>query len=180
MTEVRLLEGLVLVREGGEGARHPVQAEMVIGSGRASDLRLRESGVQRRHVVIEHFSSGYAIRSLGSRAHVLVNEQPVSRRMLHPGDRVVIGPVKFTVEAIEPAPEAGPADVGRPHAAVPEDPVPAAVLARVRTPEMAPPLFSRTPASRRRSAATHHAATWVFLAIVLADAIALAFYIEGI
>jgi pSer/pThr/pTyr-binding forkhead associated (FHA) protein len=174
-------DGLVLVRSDGETTRHPVRPDMVIGRGRGSDLRLRDHGVQRRHAVIEHFASGFAIRGLSSRAEILVNENQVSRRTIRPGDRIAIGPARFTVEeSVSDETDAAEVPGKAPAAAIPDDPVPAQVLARVRKPETTSPLFAGPPMQRRRSVATHRSATFFCMAIVLADAIALGVYIEGI
>jgi hypothetical protein len=179
-----MTDGLVLVRSNGKAeTRHPVRPEMLIGGSRGADLRIRESGIQRRHAVIEHFSSGLAIRSLGSRAEVLVNGERVSLRTLRVGDRISIGPAQFSVEESAPDPDLEPegtAHAARSPAEIPEEPVPPQVLARVRRPETTPPMFSGPPMPRRRSVATHRSATFLCLAIVLADAIALGFYIQAI
>jgi pSer/pThr/pTyr-binding forkhead associated (FHA) protein len=180
-------EALVLVRQDGEEAtRHLVRPGLVIGSSRRADLRLRGSGVRRRHAVIEHFSSGLAIHSLGSSPDVGVNDRQVSRHTLRPGDRISIGPAQFVVEESEPdtvwdAPaQEHPRRTGATPADLQLDPVPPQVLARVQKPETTPPMFAGPPVSRRRSVATHRSATWFCLLIVLADAIALGWYLEGI
>jgi predicted component of type VI protein secretion system len=178
---------LVLIRADGDAAtRHMLRPHMLIGRSRGSDLRLRERGVQRRHAVIEHFSSGLAIRSLSSRAEVLVNDQRVLRRTIIPGDRISIGPAVFSVEEREPETvwerdgHGGAAHAQPSSAVIPEDPVPPQVLARVRKPETAPTRFSGPPMPRRRSVATHRSATFICLAVVVADAIALEFYLKVI
>lgn len=179
--------GLVLVRTDGETAtRHLVRPGLGIGRSRGADLRLREPGIRRRHAVIEHFSSGLAIRSLASSAEVGVNDKRVSLHTLRPGDRISIGPCRFIVEERVPdtvwdaSTQEHPRRTGPTPADLEPDPVPAQVLARVRRPETTPPMFSGPPLSRRRSVATHRSATFFCLAIVLADAIALGFYLKGI
>ena len=177
--------GLVLVYGGGgEEVRHAVRADMVIGSGRKSDVRLREQGVLRRHAVIEHFASGFSIRGVRPGAHLLVNSRQVDRATLSPGDRITVGTVELAVEAGETTSvwEQPPQQAARgvETRRVPEDPVPSQVLTRIRTPEGPTPHFSGPPKSRRRSVATHRGATYFCLAIVLADAVALGWYLEGL
>ncbi len=178
--------GLVLIRTDGEAAtRHLVRPGLGIGRGRGADLRLSGPGVRRRHAVIEHFSSGLAIRSLGSSADVGVNDKPVSLHTLRPGDRISIGPCQFIVEEREPdtvwdAPaQEHPRRTGPTPADLEPDEVPPQVLARARTLQTTAPRFSGPPRPHRRSVATHRSATLFCLAIVLADAIALGFYLKG-
>ena len=128
-------------------------------------------------------SSGLAIRSLGSRAEVVVNGNRISRRTLRVGDQISIGPAQFTVEESDSDPvseSAGRERRTRAESSPPQDPVPPQVLARVQKPEIAPPRFSGPPMSRRRSVATHRSATFACLVIVLGDAIALGFYLGSI
>jgi pSer/pThr/pTyr-binding forkhead associated (FHA) protein len=177
--------GLVLIYRGdGEKVRHAVRADMVIGSGRKCDVRLREQGVLRRHAVIEHFASGFSIRGVKPGAHLLVNSRQVDRATLSPGDLISVGTVELAVEAGETTsvweqpPQQTPRAVET--RSLHEDPVPAPVLARIRTPEGPTPHFPGPPKSRRRSVATHRGATYFCLAIVLADAVALGWYLEGL
>lgn len=177
--------GLVLVYAGGgEEVRHGVRADIVIGSGRSSDIRLRDAGVLRRHAVIEHFASGFSIRGVRPGAHLLVNSRQVDRAPLSPGDRISVGTAELTVEAGEAATvweqPRQQAPVAGETRQVPVDSVPAQVMARIRTPEGPTPHFAGPPKSRRRSVATHRGATYFCLAIVLADAVALGWYLEGI
>jgi len=140
--------------------------------------------VLRRHAVIEHFSSGYSVRGVKAGVHLLVNGRQVERATLSPGDRIAVGTAELIVEAGEATstweqPEQ-PASAARETRPVPEDPVPAQVLARIRTPEGPTPHFTGPPKSRRRSVATHRGATYFCLAVVLADALALGWYLEGL
>lgn len=175
-------EELVLVLAGEEGSRHLIRPDMVLGRGRHCEVRLSGDGVARRHAVIEHFSSGFAIRAVRSRTHVFVNDERVHQRAVRPGDRVLIGDASLTVEPADPEiawhePLPVPAGIERP-APVARDPVPATILARVNLSTGSGPVFSATPRRRRGSSATNTAVSLVSLAIIVADAVALGFYLH--
>jgi len=166
----------VLVDErNGSAVQHILHSGMTIGSGRC-DVRLDEHGVARHHALIEHFTSGFAIRDLGSRDGVLVNDERVDMRSaLARGDKITIGPVNLLVDTVElPAP---PSMNG--HAAMPSvsEPVPAAVLERLSEVGELPLAFPAAGRQLRRSVATSLSATVICFAIVLVDAIALALYL---
>jgi predicted component of type VI protein secretion system len=173
---------LMLVDERDEGARrYLVRPDMTIGRRRC-DLQLSEPGVSRRHAMIEHFASGYAIRDLGSRTGVLVNGDRISaERTLEPDDRIAIGPVTLRVEHFEADAAASQPARHRPAPPLPPpDPVPPAVMARVSAPAEAPIEFpAARRRSRRRSQATSERATAFCFLVLLADAVALAFYLAS-
>jgi len=95
---------LILVEEGVDAPReYAMRAELTIGRTHC-DITIDDPGVERRHAVIEHFSSGFGIRPLHTDAGVIVNEQPVTAEwMLAPGDRIRIGGVTLRVESAEGA-----------------------------------------------------------------------------
>jgi hypothetical protein len=179
------VEELVLLRSGDDGAerRHLVRPDMVIGSGRRCDLRLRDDGVRRNHAVIEHFSSGFSIRAVSERGEVYVNGEQTTHRTMLPGDRILIGSVELVVEATDApivrVPDAvEPARPSRPQ--MPPDPVPPQVLARIGRLEGHPPHFTGPPMKRRGSVATLRGATWLCMLVVVADAFALGLYIGSL
>lgn len=175
------MSGLVLVdTRGGNELRYLVRPNMTIGRRRC-DVKLDEKGVDRRHAVIEHFSSGYAIRDLGSRAGVVVNgERITSEWMLSAGDRVAIGPVTLRIDAAAPA--AAAPEHEEHHAAAtppPPEPVPPAVQERTTGPRERPPEFPIVRGRRRKSVATSGRATAFCFMVLVADAVALGFYLSG-
>lgn len=168
----------VLVDERGEPpVRHVLHSGMTIGCGHC-DVKLSEQGIARRHALIEHFSSGFAIRDLGSRHGVLVNDRRVdTRRTLARGDRVAIGPVTLLVDTVE-AP--APIPAGDNGAALPApEPVPDEVLARLASQGEFPLEFPTAGRRSRKSVATSARASAACFAILTADAVALAFYLAG-
>lgn len=64
-----------------------------IGRLAASDVKLADSNVSRRHAEIVRTPDGYEIIDLGSTNGTLVNDEPVRSRLLADGDRVTLGTV---------------------------------------------------------------------------------------
>jgi ABC-type multidrug transport system ATPase subunit/ABC-type multidrug transport system permease subunit len=76
----------------------PDNGAVVIGRAQDADVRLPHPAVSRRHAALEVVSGRLLVRSLGSRAGVRVNGQPVTdAQELHNGDRVDFGPVSYHV-----------------------------------------------------------------------------------
>ncbi len=78
--------------------------DMVLGRHSASDIRLPLPDVSRRHCRFVYAGGHWQVIDLQSLNGVWVNDQPVQRAPLYPGDRLQIGGLVFTVDL--PAPSA--------------------------------------------------------------------------
>jgi len=173
---------LILVHEGRDPAQeYAVRADLTIGR-KHCDITIDDPALERRHAVVEHFSSGFGIRSLHPNAAVVVNEQPLTAEwVLSAGDRISIGGTMLCVEpagsvTMVPAPHAPRGELRAP------DAVPKAIRRRVKaagapTGEFAPPKGGLH--RRRRSQATSGYATLFAFLIVLGDAVGIAFALSG-
>jgi hypothetical protein len=63
----------------------------IIGRGPEADLRLPDPGVSRKHAEVRLDSGVFILVDLGSTNGTLVNDAPVTRRQLAPGDRIEVG-----------------------------------------------------------------------------------------
>jgi prepilin signal peptidase PulO-like enzyme (type II secretory pathway) len=173
---------LILVEEGVDSPReYALRAQLTIGRSHC-DVTIDDPTVERHHAVIEHFSSGFAIRPLHAAAAVMVNDEPVmAESVLSPGDCITIGHSRLRVEADAEKPVPGTANVARGDVPAPE-PVPEAVAALVDAAdalpsgEFSPPGYQRRR-RRRGSEATRGYATIVAFLIVFADAIGVVIYL---
>jgi pSer/pThr/pTyr-binding forkhead associated (FHA) protein len=170
---------LVLIQDaGGQRHRHPVRSAMTLGA-RNCDITVGGPNVARRHAVIEHFGSGFAVRDLDSRTGTFVNDRQLAA--VHPlavGDIIRVGSETFLVERVEDRPPRPVLELDRSRGDVPApDPIPRALEAKLR-PHPGPAQFAPAPSRRRRrrSAATSSVATVVALSIVAGDCVALILY----
>jgi predicted component of type VI protein secretion system len=84
----------------------------VTTAGRHDDcqLRIKSSGVSRRHCQFFEKNGLLLVKDLGSSNGTMLNGKKIEgQRVLEPGDELVIGPVKLRVEKIGQAPAAGKA-----------------------------------------------------------------------
>lgn len=172
---------LILVEEGVDAPReYALRAQLTIGRSHC-DVTIDDPAIERHHAVIEHFSSGFAIRPLHTDGAVLVNDEPVmAESVLSPGDCITIGHSRLRVEADADKPMPATANGARGDVPAPE-PVPAEVAALVNaadalpSSEFSPPGFQRRRS--RGSEATRGYATIIAFLIVLADAIGVVIYL---
>lgn len=85
----------VLVRVDGpsNGQVHSLSAaEVVIGRGSASDFRLNDEGVSRRHALLMHTRGHYFIQDLDSSNGTFLEGRRVRRAPLMEGDLIQFGP----------------------------------------------------------------------------------------
>jgi len=73
-----------------------------VGSGPDNEVQLAEPGVSRHHALLIVGGRGLRVEDLQSKNGTLVNDLLVSRHQLQPGDVVGFGPLRFTVEAVDP------------------------------------------------------------------------------
>jgi hypothetical protein len=174
------MTGFVLVRDAdGERREHPVRSPMTIGA-RHCDVAVDDPHVGRRHAIIEHFGSGYAVRDLDSKTGTFVNDRQLgSAHQLVAGDVIRIGSVTFTVETVESRSPSPPPEHHGPRGDVPPpDAIPPSLEAKLAT-RSGPAAFAPAPSRRRRrrrSAATSSVATIIALAIVAGDCVGLVIY----
>jgi pSer/pThr/pTyr-binding forkhead associated (FHA) protein len=92
-----------LVPQGG-GDSIPLEREMLLVGRRDScDIRLPFPNISGMHCELK-FSEGYwTIRDLNSTNGIKVNSERVLKKLLHPGDEVMIGKRKFTIQYEMPA-----------------------------------------------------------------------------
>jgi hypothetical protein len=172
---------LILVQEGVEPAReYALRAQLTIGRSHC-DVTLDDPAIERHHAVIEHFSSGFAIRALHADGAVIVNDEPVmAESVLSPGDCITIGHSRLRVEADVEQPVHTIARLARGDVPAPE-PVPEAVAALVAAADAVPSREFSPPGSERRrrrgSQATRGYATIIAFLIVFADAIGVVIYL---
>jgi hypothetical protein len=76
---------------GEEQAYFLTHAVTVIGRGVDADLRLNDPGVSRRHAELRYEGQAIILVDTGSTNGVRVNDVPVNRRQLSPGDRIELG-----------------------------------------------------------------------------------------
>jgi FHA domain len=174
------MTGFVLVRDAdGERRVHPVRSPLTIGA-RHCDIAVDDPHVGRRHCIIEHFGSGYAVRDLDSKTGTFVNDlQLAGEHPLAAGDVIRIGSVTFTVETVAGRSPSPPPEHHGPRGDVPPpDSIPPSLQAKLAMPS-GPAAFAPAPSRRRRrrrSAATSSVATIIALAIVTGDCAGLIAY----
>lgn len=77
--------------------------QQVIGRSSKADIVLAGDSVSRRHARLFVEDRKLCIEDLGSSNGVLVNDEPVTRRLLEPGDRVQIGCYLMQIESFDAA-----------------------------------------------------------------------------
>ncbi len=175
---------LILVEEGVEPRReYALRKQLTIGRA-GCDISIDHPEVERRHAVIDHFSSGFGIRRVQSDAAVVVNDQPVTGVwVLAEGDRISVGRARLRVESARAAPMRPGRELARGDVAAP-DTVPKTVQTLVEAAggpsgEFAVPIQSRRRRRNRRSQATQGYATMLAYVILVADAIAVTFFLAN-
>jgi hypothetical protein len=90
-----------LIVENGRlaGTRCPLNSPLtLIGQGDGCEIRLNFDGILSVHCVVARGPEGFVLRDLGGPAGTQVNGEPVASRVLHPGDRIGVGPFLFRLE----------------------------------------------------------------------------------
>jgi pSer/pThr/pTyr-binding forkhead associated (FHA) protein len=90
---------LVMFKRDGQRKDFPIQqTNTVIGRGDECALRIPLLSVSRRHCELVKGQDEVRLRDLASSNGTHVNNRRINETVLKPGDRVVIGPVIFTVQ----------------------------------------------------------------------------------
>ena len=90
---------LIMFTEQGKRKSFPVlESGLVVGRQDDCSLRIPIAQVSRRHAQIGIRGTDVVIRDLGSANGTYVNNKRVAEFKLSPGDKVIIGPVVFTVQ----------------------------------------------------------------------------------
>ena len=90
---------LVMFKPNGQRKDFPIiNPTTVIGRAESCDLRVPLLSVSRRHCELTVAKDAVKVRDLASSNRTYVNNQRVNELALEAGDRLVVGPVVFTLE----------------------------------------------------------------------------------
>ncbi|MDY6914161.1 MAG: FHA domain-containing protein [Planctomycetota bacterium] len=96
---------LVMFRTSGQRKDFPITSPLtVIGRGEECGLRVPLPMVSRQHCELSVASDEVKVKDLASSNGTYVNNQRVSEQSIKAGDRLVVGPIVFTVQ-IDGVPE---------------------------------------------------------------------------
>ena len=96
---------LVMFKPDGRRKDSPITTDTtVIGRGENCDLRVPLLSVSRRHTEVSIVDGVLKVKDLASSNGTYVNNGRVNESVLEAGDRLVVGPVVFTVQ-IDGVPE---------------------------------------------------------------------------
>ncbi len=91
---LRSVAALEIEEDGKPGERWELPRRVILGRGRAAEIRLENPTVSRRHAEVERQGDVYVLRDLGSTNGTWCNDEPVSEPVvLHDGDKVTVGDV---------------------------------------------------------------------------------------
>ena len=86
----------LVARHGNASTRYSIQpGGMSLGSGPENDVQLHDSLISDRHAKITNTPSGCVLKDLGSANGTWVNQRRIKMQVLHDGDVIVIGPLRF-------------------------------------------------------------------------------------
>ena len=94
------MEGkLIMFKANGQRKDFPlVNSTTIIGRAEQCDLRVPLLSVSRRHCELSVSEQGFSVKDLASSNGTYVNNQRVNEVELRAGDRLVIGPIVFTLQ----------------------------------------------------------------------------------
>jgi len=90
---------LVMFKNSGQRKDFPLLNPVtVIGRSEKCDLRVPLLAVSRRHCELRMSDGGLAVKDLASSNGTYVNNKRINEAALSAGDRLVVGPVVFTIQ----------------------------------------------------------------------------------
>lgn len=90
---------LIMFKSDGQRKDFPIiNPTTVIGRGENCDLRVPLLNVSRRHCELSLTGDVVKIKDMASSNGTFVNNKRVNETILNPGDRLVVGPVVFTLQ----------------------------------------------------------------------------------
>jgi pSer/pThr/pTyr-binding forkhead associated (FHA) protein len=91
---------LVMFRSTGQRKEFPLAAESTtsIGRGEECNLQIPLASVSRKHCELTASPTELKVKDLASSNGTYVNNRRVNEVALKPGDRLVVGPIVFTVQ----------------------------------------------------------------------------------
>lgn len=91
---------LVMFRNNGQRKEFPLAAESStsIGRGEECNLQIPLASVSRKHCELTVSPTELKVKDLASSNGTYVNNRRVNEVVLKPGDRLVVGPIVFTVQ----------------------------------------------------------------------------------
>jgi hypothetical protein len=86
----------LVARHGNAATRYSIQpGGMSLGTGGENDIQLHDALVSQRHAKITNTPSGCVLKDLGSANGTWINQRRVKMQVLHDGDVIVIGSLRF-------------------------------------------------------------------------------------
>ena len=98
---------LVVIEGKLSGNEYEIVRPIVIGRGEGLAIRPPDGKISREHSQVFRQGDEYVIVDLNSRNGTLVNDAPVTRRVLHHGDEILLGSTRMRFdnpEAVVPKP----------------------------------------------------------------------------
>lgn len=90
---------LVALDGGLAGKRFPLDATFLVGRGPFNHVVLDDVRISRQHAKISPEAGGHVVYDLNSANGTFINDEPVTRHRLAPGDLVRFGPFRFRFES---------------------------------------------------------------------------------
>ena len=88
----KLTNKLVILKNGAAVSEVALEARsMIIGRDSRSDILLNDLSVSRRHARLTYIYNEYCLEDLNSTNGTILNDQPVTKRILNHGDILRIG-----------------------------------------------------------------------------------------
>ena len=90
----------VLVGQGGplNGFRWTISKTLLIGRTSSCDISIANQQVSRKHAKIESSANGPVLEDLGSKNGTLINYSSMKKKVLQPGDKIILGRIILKFE----------------------------------------------------------------------------------
>ncbi len=92
------MPSLIALDGGLSGRRFPLDATFLVGRGPYNHVVIDDARISRQHAKIAPEAGGHVVHDLNSANGTFVNDDPVQRKELYPGDVVRFGPFRFRFE----------------------------------------------------------------------------------